>query len=159
MPRFFAAAIAIFVVADAQCVCCPAGSRGLDFFEKKIRPVLVEHCYECHSQEAKKVRGGLLLDTRAGLLKGGDSGPRRCPRQAGQVPAPQRPPPDRRAAHAANGQAARARSSPTSRVGRDRRARPAVIAPPTPRRRPSASPPRTGTTGRSARSPTRHRRP
>src|SRR5262249_19599353 len=48
---------------------------GGDFFERTIRPVLVERCYACHSQEAKKVRGGLLLDTRDGLLKGGDSGP------------------------------------------------------------------------------------
>src|SRR3954447_2068142 len=46
-----------------------------DFFEKKIRPVLVEHCYKCHSAEAKKLKGGLALDSRAGLLKGGDSGP------------------------------------------------------------------------------------
>src|SRR5687767_13216069 len=47
---------------------------SLDLFEKKIRPVLVERCYECHSAGAKKVKGGLLLDTRAGLHKGGDSG-------------------------------------------------------------------------------------
>ncbi len=46
----------------------------LDFFEKKIRPVLVKHCYECHSAESKEVKGGLLLDTREGLQKGGDSG-------------------------------------------------------------------------------------
>ena len=47
----------------------------LDFFEAKIRPVLVQHCYECHSADAKSVKGGLLLDTAAGLLTGGDSGP------------------------------------------------------------------------------------
>jgi hypothetical protein len=46
----------------------------LDFFEKKIRPVLVEHCYGCHSVESKKERGGLLLDNKESLLKGGDSG-------------------------------------------------------------------------------------
>jgi cytochrome c553 len=45
-----------------------------EFFEKKVRPVLAEHCFSCHSARAKKVKGGLLLDTRAGLLKGGDSG-------------------------------------------------------------------------------------
>src|SRR5687768_7969321 len=45
-----------------------------EFFEKKIRPVLVEHCYACHSAKAEKVKGGLLLDSRAGLLKGGESG-------------------------------------------------------------------------------------
>src|SRR5262245_25786179 len=48
---------------------------GNEFFEKKIRPILAEHCYGCHSQNAKKLKGGLLLDSRAGILKGGDSGP------------------------------------------------------------------------------------
>jgi cytochrome c553 len=47
----------------------------LDFFENKIRPVLADHCYKCHSTQAEKVKGGLLLDSREGLLKGGDSGP------------------------------------------------------------------------------------
>ncbi|MEM7478676.1 MAG: DUF1549 domain-containing protein, partial [Planctomycetota bacterium] len=44
------------------------------FFEKKIRPVLVEHCYECHSSSTEK-QGGLLLDSRAGVEAGGDNGP------------------------------------------------------------------------------------
>jgi hypothetical protein len=48
----------------------------LEFFEAKIRPLLVEHCFECHSAEAPKgVKGGLRLDSRAGLFKGGDNGP------------------------------------------------------------------------------------
>ena len=46
----------------------------LDFFERKIRPVLSAHCYECHGG-AGKLRGGLRLDRREALLKGGDSGP------------------------------------------------------------------------------------
>lgn len=46
----------------------------LDFFEKKIRPVLVEHCYECHSADAKTLKGGLRLDTREGVLRGGETG-------------------------------------------------------------------------------------
>ena len=46
-----------------------------EFFEKKVRPVLVERCYECHSASARKVKGSLLLDSREGILKGGDSGP------------------------------------------------------------------------------------
>src|SRR6266853_614377 len=53
----------------------PSDLAQLDFFEKKIRPVLVESCYECHSADAKKIKGGLLLDTRNGIAKGGDSGP------------------------------------------------------------------------------------
>ena len=49
--------------------------EGLEFFENRIRPVLVASCYECHSAETAKAKGGLLLDTRDGLLKGGDHGP------------------------------------------------------------------------------------
>jgi len=45
-----------------------------DFFEKKIRPVLVENCYKCHSVESGKSKGGLLLDSRQASLRGGDSG-------------------------------------------------------------------------------------
>ena len=47
---------------------------GKDLFEKSIRPALVQHCYECHSAD-KKVKGGLLLDSRDGWKTGGDSGP------------------------------------------------------------------------------------
>lgn len=45
------------------------------FFESKIRPVLVEHCYECHSAKSDEVGGKLLLDTREGIRAGGESGP------------------------------------------------------------------------------------
>lgn len=48
--------------------------QQLAFFESKIRPVLVEHCYSCHAQDSKILRGGLLVDSRNGLLDGGDSG-------------------------------------------------------------------------------------
>jgi hypothetical protein len=47
----------------------------LGFFEKHIRPVLVRECYSCHATTAEKIRGGLTLDTRDGLRKGGESGP------------------------------------------------------------------------------------
>jgi hypothetical protein len=54
----------------------PATAEQVAFFEKKIRPVLIDKCYSCHSEETKKgPKGGLLLDTREGLRKGGDSGP------------------------------------------------------------------------------------
>jgi Ca2+-binding EF-hand superfamily protein len=53
----------------------PIPADQLAFFEKSIRPVLVSKCYGCHSAEAEKLRGGLLLDTRDGLRTGGDSGP------------------------------------------------------------------------------------
>ena len=69
-------------------VLSPGSARadpGIEFFEKKIRPVLVDHCYSCHSAEAaqkKKLRGGLYLDSRAGIRKGGDSGPAVVPGKA-----------------------------------------------------------------------------
>ena len=50
-------------------------AEDLEFFEFKIRPVLAENCYRCHSKEAKKLKGGLKLDSRAGFLKGGDLRP------------------------------------------------------------------------------------
>jgi len=50
-------------------------AEQLEFFEAKIRPVLVKHCYECHSSKLAAPRGGLRLDDRDGVLKGGDSGP------------------------------------------------------------------------------------
>ncbi|MCB1227809.1 MAG: DUF1549 domain-containing protein, partial [Verrucomicrobiales bacterium] len=45
------------------------------FFESRIRPVLVEQCYECHSVESGKAKGGLQVDNRASLRRGGESGP------------------------------------------------------------------------------------
>jgi mono/diheme cytochrome c family protein len=50
-------------------------SSGLEVFEQRIRPLLADHCYSCHSQHAEKLKGGLLLDSAEGFLKGGDSGP------------------------------------------------------------------------------------
>jgi hypothetical protein len=55
--------------------------KGIELFESKIRPVLIQHCYECHSQTAKKLKGNLLLDTRAHIRKGGDNGPAVVPSQ------------------------------------------------------------------------------
>ena len=44
-----------------------------EFFEKEVRPLLVEHCFKCHGNG--KAKGGLSLSSREGILKGGDSGP------------------------------------------------------------------------------------
>ncbi|MDP4610708.1 MAG: PSD1 and planctomycete cytochrome C domain-containing protein [Opitutales bacterium] len=46
----------------------------LTFFEAKIRPVLIESCYECHAEDSEKLKGGLLLDSKAGWMRGGDTG-------------------------------------------------------------------------------------
>src|SRR4051812_2626556 len=47
---------------------------GMSFFEEKIRPVLVESCYKCHSEKATKIKGGLRLDSKELAFKGGDNG-------------------------------------------------------------------------------------
>ena len=60
--------LAAFAAAQAQ-------TPDIEFFEKKIRPVLAEKCYACHNSKAKSPMGGLALDTRASTLKGGASGP------------------------------------------------------------------------------------
>jgi len=52
---------------------------GVDFFENRIRPLLVERCYPCHSAAKKRPKGGLRLDSRAGWAKGGDRGPALVP--------------------------------------------------------------------------------
>lgn len=49
--------------------------EGMKFFREKIEPVLKSECYRCHSEQADEVKGGLLLDSRASVLRGGDSGP------------------------------------------------------------------------------------
>ena len=51
----------------------------IEFFENKIRPIFANQCGKCHSRQAEKVKGGLLLDSREGLLKGGKPGRRLCP--------------------------------------------------------------------------------
>jgi hypothetical protein len=52
----------------------PADESGGSFFERRIRPILIERCYECHSEEAGEQKGGLLLDRASGWLEGGDNG-------------------------------------------------------------------------------------
>ena len=72
------------ILVASACLPAPlcAGDKGIEFFEAKIRPVLTKHCYECHSAQSKKLRGDLLLDSKAGMLKGGDSGPALVPGKA-----------------------------------------------------------------------------
>ena len=68
--------VAVWTVA-----CCslsyaetPPNREGIEFFETKIRPVLVDKCYSCHSADSKKLKGDLKVDTAAALLRGGESG-------------------------------------------------------------------------------------
>ena len=50
-----------------------------EYFEKRVRPILVANCVNCHG--AKKQKGGLRLDSKAGFAKGGDNGASRCARR------------------------------------------------------------------------------
>ena len=52
-----------------------SATESFAFFENKVRPILADNCYQCHSEESGKHKGGLLLDRRAGWQNGGDSGP------------------------------------------------------------------------------------
>ncbi|MEO2034566.1 MAG: PSD1 and planctomycete cytochrome C domain-containing protein [Planctomycetaceae bacterium] len=51
----------------------PGTPAGVEYFEKQVRPILVQYCYECHAGDERE--GGLSLDSRAGVLNGGDTGP------------------------------------------------------------------------------------
>lgn len=66
-----AATTCLQAIANEQ----PATSNQLEFFEREVRPLLVEHCYSCHSGTSEKLQAGLRVDSRAALLSGGDSGP------------------------------------------------------------------------------------
>ncbi|HLJ98184.1 MAG TPA: PSD1 and planctomycete cytochrome C domain-containing protein [Gemmataceae bacterium] len=61
--------------SQCQAAETPATPEQIAFFEKNIRPVLVRECYSCHAITAEKIKGGLTLDTRDGIRRGGDTGP------------------------------------------------------------------------------------
>jgi hypothetical protein len=62
--------------------CRGVDATAVNFFETKIRPVLIEQCYKCHSEKEGKSKGGLLLDNRERTLLGGDTGPAVVPGDA-----------------------------------------------------------------------------
>jgi hypothetical protein len=72
--RFFAS-VALALVASFCASAAEPTPAQLQFFENRIRPALADNCYKCHSAQAEKIKGGLLLDSRNGVLKGGDTGP------------------------------------------------------------------------------------
>src|SRR4051794_16966451 len=72
--RVVPVALLLVGVAWAGDAARPAAPEDIAFFEARIRPLLVKHCYRCHSDSAKALKGGLKLDGAEGLLKGGDSG-------------------------------------------------------------------------------------
>lgn len=73
-PLVLVVGILAFVLSNARAEPKISASDRA-FFETKVRPVLVEHCFECHSASSEKIGGKLLLDHRDGIHQGGESGP------------------------------------------------------------------------------------
>lgn len=74
--RLYVAIVGIVSVGPLSVICAQEKSpEKLAFFEAKIRPVLVQHCYSCHSEKEGVAEGELVLDTRDGIRRGGSSGP------------------------------------------------------------------------------------
>ena len=69
-------AIIIMLICCGGVLCAaPITSEQLQFFESKVRPLLADKCYKCHSNKAEKLKAGLYLDHGATIISGGDSGP------------------------------------------------------------------------------------
>src|SRR5215204_3460549 len=77
MGRWQILILLLLICAAAAPAPAPApapSAEGVEFFEKKIRPLLVESCFKCHSGSSEKPKGSLKLDSREAALRGGDSG-------------------------------------------------------------------------------------
>jgi hypothetical protein len=75
MKAAFSIALLLTLHTGSVAMATPADEAKIAFFEKTIRPILIKRCYECHSAESGKTKGGLSIDSREAILKGGDSGP------------------------------------------------------------------------------------
>src|SRR4051812_31260555 len=75
LPCALAFALAVSGTGLSPAKSADLDPAGVEFFEKKVRPVLAEHCYKCHSAQAKSSKGGLHRDSRDGLRRGGETGP------------------------------------------------------------------------------------
>ena len=78
LPVAIALGLVAWLITSARAA-DPARTDASRLFRDRIAPVLKAECYACHSAEAKKVRGGLRLDSREPLIQGGDTGPRSNP--------------------------------------------------------------------------------
>src|SRR5438477_13216237 len=67
-------AVLVALMALATPALAADDPEGIEFFEKRIRPILVDHCYKCHST-GQKIKGELRLDSRQAVLKGGKTRP------------------------------------------------------------------------------------
>ena len=71
--RVLWATVALFCLGGGAFAAEEPSPEALEFFEKRVRPILVEHCHKCHGEKQQK--GGLRLDSAAAVLKGGGTGP------------------------------------------------------------------------------------
>src|SRR5919109_571951 len=70
----------LLILLASLCMLAPIHAQepsaaDAEFFTRKVKPILQKNCFSCHSHEAKKAKGQLMVDSRAALLKGGESGP------------------------------------------------------------------------------------
>src|SRR3954471_8057491 len=79
--KAFLAACAVVVSATSvlAATTSPPTADQVQFFENKVRPILANNCYKCHSSQAEKLKGGLSLEFKESTLKGGDTGPALVP--------------------------------------------------------------------------------
>jgi hypothetical protein len=75
IPAFCFAVLGAALAVHCQGQETATEREGIEFFERKIRPLLAEHCWECHAADSKPLQGGFRLDDRDGILAGGDNGP------------------------------------------------------------------------------------
>ena len=68
-------ALIIFAFSSFNSYAQAVTKEGIVFFEKSVRPLFAKHCYKCHSSSKGEDKGGLVLDSQAGWMEGGDSGP------------------------------------------------------------------------------------
>src|SRR5439155_27003108 len=68
-------AVGAVLAADSSSLPAAFSHEQINFYETKVKPILSENCYKCHSHQAEKIKGSLVIDSREGALKGGDSGP------------------------------------------------------------------------------------
>ena len=75
--RLFALALVVVSWATSSCLAADKvfSVEQIEFFETHVRPLLVAQCYDCHSTDAPELKAALYVDSREGMLKGGDSGP------------------------------------------------------------------------------------
>src|SRR5439155_10172281 len=68
-------AVGAVLAADSSSLPAAFSHEQINFYETKVKPILSENCFKCHSHQAEKIKGSLVIDSREGALKGGDSGP------------------------------------------------------------------------------------